>query len=63
AGLELPNFQDILFGGDIPTAFYPLGGTEDDSGRPAAFWAAIVAGVLIVTGMVGLGLRPRGARQ
>jgi len=63
AGLELPNFQEILFGGDIPTAFYPLGGTEADSGRPAAFWAAIIAGALIVVAMVGLGLRPRGVRQ
>jgi hypothetical protein len=63
AGLELPNFQDILFGGDIPTALYPIGGTEDDSGRPAVFWAAIAAGILIVAAMVGLGVRPRGVRQ
>lgn len=63
AGLELPNFQEILFGGDIPTALYPLVGAEDDSGRPAVFWAAIAAGVLIVVAMVGLGVRPRGVRQ
>ena len=63
AGLELPSFQNILFGGDIPTVLYPLGGTEADSGRPAVFWAAIAAGVLVVTGMVGLGVRPRGVRQ
>ena len=63
AGLELPSFQDILFGGDIPTALYPLGATEDDSGRPALFWASIAAGVLFVTSMVGLGVRPRGVRQ
>ena len=63
AGLELPNLQEILFGGgDIPTALYPMG-AEDDSGRPAIFWAAIAAGVLIVAAMVGLGLRPRGVRQ
>jgi hypothetical protein len=64
AGLELPNLQEILFGGgDIPTSFYYPLGTEEDSGRPAVFWAAITAGVLIVAAMVVLGLRPRGVRQ
>jgi len=54
AGLELPS---IPFNGDIPTALFSAGGTEDGSGRSAAFWAAIAAAVLIVMATVGMSLR------
>jgi hypothetical protein len=55
AGLELPN---VFFGEDVPRVFADLTTAEADSGRPAVFWPAIAAGILLVMATVGLGLRP-----